>query len=287
MRLIRFGNKGSEKPGLMSEGRRYDCSEHFADWDHDFFENGGLEKLDAMNLTGLPQVPINERWGSPIPRPRKIICVGLNYADHAAESNSKVPDEPLLFSKYGNALNGPYDDVLIPRDLKHNAHSTHTDWEVELAIVIGKDGQYLQSEDETASHIAGYCTANDVSERDFQKNRCGQWFKGKSCDTFLPLGPELVTADEVADPAELDLELSINSHIRQSSNTRHMIFKPLFLVQYVSQFLTIEAGDVICTGTPPGVGMGMNPPQFLADGDVVELTVQGLGSQKQTFRNHP
>jgi 2-keto-4-pentenoate hydratase/2-oxohepta-3-ene-1,7-dioic acid hydratase in catechol pathway len=287
MRLIRFGEKGSEKPGLVSNGKRYDCSADFAQWDHDFFQNDGLKWLAARDVTSLPEVAVNERWASPIARPYKIICVGLNYADHAAESNSKVPSEPLLFSKYGNALNGPFDDVLIPRDLKAGTHSTQTDWEVELAIVIGKDCQYLQNEQQALQHIAGYCTANDVSERDFQKNRCGQWFKGKSCDTFLPLGPELVTCDEVPDPANLELELKVNGQIRQSSSTRHMIFKPLFLVQYVSQFLTLEAGDVICTGTPPGVGMGMTPPQFLKDGDVVELTVQGLGTQQQTFRNHP
>lgn len=287
MRLIRFGEKGSEKPGIVHQGQRLDCSAHFTDWNHDFFANDGLKWLAAREAASFPQVAINERWGSPIARPLKIICVGLNYADHAAESQSKVPDEPLLFSKYGNALNGPYDDVLIPRNLKRGGHSTQTDWEVELAIIVGKDCQYLESESEALKHIAGYCTANDVSERDFQKNRCGQWFKGKSCDTFLPLGPELVTTDEVPDPANLNLELTVNGIIRQSSNTQHMIFKPLFLVQYISQFLTLEAGDVICTGTPPGVGMGMNPPTFLKDGDVVDVTVEGLGSQQQTFRNHP
>jgi 2-keto-4-pentenoate hydratase/2-oxohepta-3-ene-1,7-dioic acid hydratase in catechol pathway len=287
MRLIRFGEKGSEKPGIVHDGKRWDCSDHFADWNHDFFANDGLKWLAARDVSSFRQVAVNERWGSPVARPFKIICVGLNYADHAAESQSKVPDEPLLFTKYGNALNGPFDNVLIPRDLKAGTHSTHTDWEVELAIVIGKDGQYLKSPEEAAEHIAGYCTANDVSERDFQKNRCGQWFKGKSCDTFLPLGPELVTPDEVGDPANLNLELKVNGQVRQSSNTQHMIFKPLFLVQYISEFLTLEAGDVICTGTPPGVGMGMNPPQFLKDGDQVELTVEGLGTQMQTFHNHP
>ncbi|HAI10146.1 MAG TPA: ureidoglycolate lyase [Phycisphaerales bacterium] len=287
MRLIRFGEKGSEKPGIMHEDQRLDCSDHFADWNHDFFANDGLQWLMAKDVSTFPAVPVNERWGSPIARPYKIICVGLNYADHAAESQSKVPSEPLLFTKYGNALNGPFDDVLIPRNLKAGAHSTQTDWEVELAIIIGKDGQYLESESQAAEHIAGYCTANDVSERDFQKNRCGQWFKGKSCDTFLPLGPELVTADEVDDPTNLNLELTVNGEVRQSSSTEHMIFKPHFLVQYISQFLTLEAGDIICTGTPPGVGMGMNPPQFLKDGDQVQVTVEGLGTQTQTFRNHP
>lgn len=287
MRLIRFGDKGSEKPGILHNGKRLDCSGDFADWNHEFFANDGLSWLAAKDVTAFPEVPLNVRWGSPVARPRKIICVGLNYADHAAESQSKVPDEPLLFSKYGNALNGPFDDVLIPRNLKQGGHSTQTDWEVELAIVIGKNCQYLTSEAEAGKCIAGYCTANDVSERDFQKNRCGQWFKGKSCDTFLPLGPELVTVDEAGDPANLDLELKVNGQVRQSSNTQLMIFKPLFLVQYTSQFLTLEAGDVICTGTPPGVGMGMNPPTFLKAGDVVEVTVQGLGTQQQTFRNHP
>lgn len=286
MRLIRFGDKGSEKPGIVHDGQRLDCSDHFADWNHDFFAADGLQWLKAKDVSAFPVVSVNERWGSPVARPHKIICVGLNYADHAAESQSKVPDEPLLFSKYGNAFNGPYDDVLIPRDIKHGGHSTQTDWEVELAIIIGQNCQYLENEIQAVEHIAGYCTANDVSERDFQKNRCGQWFKGKSCDTFLPLGPELVTVDEAGDPANLSLELKVNGKVRQSSSTQHMIFKPSYLVQYISQFLTLEAGDVICTGTPPGVGMGMTPPTFLKDGDVVEVTVEGLGSQKQTFKNH-
>lgn len=287
MKLIRFGEKGLEKPGVLSNGKRYDCSAHFNDWNHDFFQNDGLTWLAAGDINNLPEVASDIRWASPVPRPYKIICVGLNYADHAAESNSKVPTEPLLFSKYPNALNGPFDDVLIPRDLHNGGHAKQTDWEIELAIVMGKDAAYLESEEEAAKHIAGYCTANDVSERDFQKNRCGQWFKGKSCDTFLPLGPHLITADEISDPANLDLQLSVNGEIRQQSNTKHMIFKPYFLVQYISQFLTLEAGDIICTGTPPGVGMGMTPPQFLKDGDVVEVTVQGLGTQKQTFKNTP
>jgi len=287
MRLIRFGEKNSEKPGLLHQGKRLDCSSEFTDWDHAFFQNNGLSQLAAKDLNKFPHVSDEQRWASPIARPYKIICVGLNYADHAAESNAKVPDEPLLFSKYGNALNGPHDDVLIPRDLKHAGHSTHTDWEVELAIIIGKNAQYLSSEAQAEKHIAGYCVTHDVSERDFQKNRCGQWFKGKSCDTFLPLGPQLVTTNEVSDPANLNLELKVNGITRQSSNTKHMIFKPLFLVQYISQFLTLEAGDIICTGTPPGVGMGMNPPQYLKDGDLVELAVEGLGTQKQTFKNHP
>lgn len=281
MKLIRFGQPGAEKPGIYMDGTRRDLSAHFEDWDRGCFNAGGLEELRALvsKAGDLPEVPENTRWGSPIARPGKIICIGLNYSDHAAESGMEIPKEPILFQKGSNTVVGPYDDILIPRG------SDKTDWEVELGIVIGRDARYLASEAEAAGYIAGYCISHDVSERAFQLERGGQWTKGKSCDTFNPLGPWLATPDEVGDVHNLDMHLSVNGSEKQAGSTSTMIFNCPFLVYYLSQFMTLEAGDLISTGTPPGVGLGMKPPQFLKAGDEVELTITGLGCQRQTCKN--
>jgi 2-keto-4-pentenoate hydratase/2-oxohepta-3-ene-1,7-dioic acid hydratase in catechol pathway len=281
MRLIRFGDLGSEKPGvLLDDDRRKDCSAFFKDWDREFFQNDGLNRLALVvdtKVDELPDVPQDARWGSPVARPGKIIAIGLNFADHAKEGGLEVPDEPILFMKATNSVVGPYDEVLIPR------RSQKTDWEVELGLVIGQDARYLDSPDQSAEYIAGYCISHDVSEREFQAERCGQWVKGKSCDTFSPLGPFVATRDEVPDVNNLDMALDVNGERRQTGNTKTMIFDVFFLVHYVSQFMTLEPGDIITTGTPPGVGLGMDPPQYLKEGDTVELTVSGLGHQKQVM----
>ncbi len=284
MKLIRFGEKGQEKPGILCDDQtRRDCSGHFRDWDQDFFNTGGLEALRKLIEAGgeadLPVVDSGVRWASCVARPWKVLGVGLNYSDHAAESGMDVPKEPVLFMKASSTVTGPYDNVLIPRG------SQKTDWEVELGVVIRKDASYLQKVDDATDHIAGYCISHDVSERTFQLERAGQWSKGKSCDTFNPLGPYLATPDEIPDVLNLSLSLMVNDERRQLGNTSTMIFDPKFLVYYFSQFMTVEAGDVISTGTPPGVGQGMKPPVFLRAGDVVELRIDGLGVQRQTFKN--
>jgi 2-keto-4-pentenoate hydratase/2-oxohepta-3-ene-1,7-dioic acid hydratase in catechol pathway len=222
----------------------------------------------------LPDVPEDVRWGPPVPRPGKIICIGLNYRDHAAETGAALPSEPLIFMKAVSALAGPFDQVLIPRT------SQKTDYEVELAVVIGRDARYLASTEQAEECIAGYVLANDVSERHFQKERGGQMTKGKSCDTFFPLGPWLATRDEIADPLQLAMRLSVNGQVRQAASTGEMVFGPAFLLHYLSQFMTLEAGDVISTGTPAGVGLGRKPPEFLRAGDVLELSIDGLGQQR-------
>ncbi len=281
MKLIRFGQPGAEKPGLYIDGTRRDLSAHFADWDRNFFNAGGLEELRelAEKAGDLPEVPEDARWGSPVARPGKVICIGLNYSDHAAESGMDIPKEPIVFQKGSNTVVGPYDDIWIPRG------SEKTDWEVELGIVMGRDARYLASESEAAAFIAGYCISHDVSERAFQIERGGQWTKGKSCDTFNPLGPWVATPDDIADVQNLEMHLSVNGSERQSGNTATMIFNCQFLVYYLSQFMTLEAGDLISTGTPPGVGLGMKPPQYLKAGDEVELTIAGLGCQRQVCKN--
>ena len=279
MRLIRFGPPGAEKPGLCSsDGRRRDCSGIVPDYDRAFFNGGGLDRLRALSpalVESLPEAPQDQRWCPPIARPGKVIAIGLNYRDHAAESGAQVPAEPVVFMKATSAVMGPYDDIQIPR------RSRKTDWEVELAVVIGRDARYLDSPREALGHIAGYCVCNDVSEREFQLERCGQWDKGKGCDTFCPLGPYLVTPEEIPDVQDLPMSLSVNGQVMQKGNTRNMVFQVPFLVHYLSQFMTLEAGDVISTGTPPGVGLGMKPPRYLKPGDVVELCVERLGSQRQ------
>lgn len=280
MKLIRFGNKGQEKPGLLVDGQRKDASDFAKDYNQSFFEGSGLRRLAALSqadLNALADVPESVRWGAPVARPGKIVCVGLNYRDHCIETGSPIPTEPVLFFKASNTMVGPYDDVQIPRG------STQTDWEVELGVIIGKEARYVDSAEGALAHIAGYTICHDVSERHFQKERGGQWVKGKSCDTFNPTGPWLATRDEIADPQSLNLTLKVNGQQRQNGNTKTMIFGVGELVRYISQFMTLEAGDVISTGTPPGVGLGMTPPTFLKAGDVAELEIDRLGSQKQKF----
>ena len=277
MKLVRFGARGGEKPGLVTaDGRIKDCSAHVADYDHAFFATGGLGKLRALaaHPESLPDAPSGARIGPPIARPRNVFAIGLNYSDHAKETNAAIPAEPILFMKATSAISGPHDPIPIPRG------SEKTDWEVELGLVIGRDAHYLPSRDAAREHVAGYCVANDVSERAFQLERGGQWSKGKSCAGFLPLGPWLVTADEVGDPQRLALRLDVNGVRRQTGDTSTMIFDVFHVVHYLSQFLLLEAGDLIITGTPPGVGMGMKPPTFLRAGDVVEPAIDGLGAQR-------
>lgn len=282
MKLIRFGKPGKEKPGVLTiDGKRKDCSNNFIDWDHDFFQSGGLRSLAALierEGDKLPDVPKDMRWGACVSRPWKVICIGLNYRDHAAESEMPVPTEPIVFMKASNTVVGPYDEVVIPRG------SDKTDWEVELGVVISKNARLLSSADRSPEHIAGYCICNDVSERAFQLERGGQWTKGKSCDTFSPTGPLLATLDEIDDVNDLTLRLDVNGQRMQDGNTRTMIFDVNHLVHYLSQFMTLEAGDIISTGTPPGVGLGQKPPRYLRSGDTMELSITGLGSQRQVCR---
>jgi len=281
MLLFRFGEKDQEKPGVVIGDARKDCSAHFADWNREFFNNNGLEKLKSLvNDEGgnLPDVPDGIRYGSCVARPGTLMCIGLNYSDHAEESGMEPPSEPVIFQKVSNAVIGPYDDVIIPKG------SRKTDWEVELGVVIGRDALYLDSVEEAENYIAGYCVSQDVSERAFQLEREGQWTKGKSCPTFNPLGPYLYPASDIGDANDLAMELKVNGEIKQNGNTKNMIFNPSFLVHYLSQFMLLEAGDVLSTGTPAGVGAGMTPPQFLRDGDIVELSIEKLGTQKQTFK---
>jgi len=277
MKLVRFGPRGREKPGILAaDGRIKDVSAHVRDYDHAFFAGGGLAMLRelAADADTLSAVPADARLGPPVARPRNVFAIGLNYSDHAKETGAAIPSEPILFMKATSAICGPHDPILIPRG------SRKTDWEVELGLVIGRDARYLPSKEAARECVAGFCVANDVSERAFQLERGGQWSKGKSCDSFLPLGPWLVTADEVADPQRLDLRLEVNGVSRQQGTTATMIFDVWHIVHYLSQFLTLEAGDVVITGTPPGVGMGMKPPVYLAAGDVVTLSIDGLGGQR-------
>lgn len=280
MRLIRFAQAGKEKPGILSaDGQRRDLSAHFKDWNCDFFSEGGLDHLANFIAThpveSLPVVSEKERWGAPLARPGKIICLGLNYSDHAKESGMATPTEPIVFMKAANTVVGPYDELLIPRN------STKTDWEVELGVVIGRVARYLADHQEAEACVGGYVLTHDVSERTFQLERGGQWTKGKSCDTFNPLGPWLSTRDEIKNAGDLPMKLWVNGEVRQTGNTSTMVFGVAELVRYLSQFMTLEPGDLISTGTPPGVGMGMKPPQFLKAGDVVELEIAGLGKQRQ------
>jgi 2,4-diketo-3-deoxy-L-fuconate hydrolase len=270
MRLVRFGKVGAEKPGILDKGGvRRDVSGHFEEWDGAFFSGGGMRRLaELIEREGsrLPAVPESERWG---------VCVGLNYSDHAMESGQAIPLEPILFLKATNTVVGPNDQILIPRG------SQKTDWEIELGVVIQAEARYLDSAEASNQYIAGYCLSHDVSERAFQLERGGQWTKGKSCDSFNPLGPWLATPDEIANPKALAMKLSVNGKLRQNGNTAKMIFDVPFLIHYISQFMTLEPGDLISTGTPPGVGLGMKPPSFLKSGDVIELEVDLLGKQKQ------
>lgn len=277
MRLIRFGQPGAEKPGVIIGETRKDLSGFFSDWDRAFFRNNGLAKLAEIvkDPASLPDVPADERLGAPVARPGKVICIGLNYSDHAKESGMAIPEEPIVFQKGANTVVGPNDHIIIPR------RSEKTDWEVELGVVIGTDARYLDSPADSIKYIAGYCISHDVSERAFQLERGGQWTKGKSCDNFNPLGPWLSTTDEIPDPQNLSMTLSVNGERMQNGTTSTMIFDVAFLVHYLSQFMTLEAGDLISTGTPPGVGLGMKPPRYLKAGDVVDVAIEGLGSQRQ------
>jgi len=280
MKLIRFGTDKNEKPGILNEqNERLDLSEFFEDWNSGFFASNGLEKLRDIISSGqnLPKVPLNERWGSCVARPHKIICIGLNYSDHAEESGMKIPEEPIIFMKATNTITGPYDNVFIPKN------SSKTDWEVELGVIVGKEASYLNSILEARDHVAGYCISHDVSERAFQLERGGQWTKGKSCKSFNPLGPYMSTTEEIPSINQLEMELKVNNVTMQHGNTDKMIFNVDYIIWYLSQFMVLEPGDVISTGTPPGVGMGKNPPLYLEHGDVVELKIEGLGNQKQTF----
>lgn len=278
MKLIRFGDPGNERPGIIiADNKRIDLSENFSDWDRNFFQNNGLQQLKeyVSNQKDLPEVAEHERWAACVARPGKVICIGLNYSDHAEESGMAVTAEPIVFLKGSNTVVGPYDAVLIPRN------SFKTDWEVELGIIIGKNASYLENADTAAAYIAGYCISHDVSERAFQLERGGQWTKGKSCDNFNPLGPFLVTSDEIPNVQDLNLSLFVNGVQKQKGNTKKMVFDCNYIVHYLSQFMTLEAGDVISTGTPPGVALGQKNPEYLKAGDVVELMIDGLGCQKQ------
>jgi 2-keto-4-pentenoate hydratase/2-oxohepta-3-ene-1,7-dioic acid hydratase in catechol pathway len=278
MKLIKFGTQGSEKPGvLLSNGTYIDVSACTPDFNEAFFESGGLHRLSSWLETHAATAPVvapGSRLGSPIARPSKIICIGLNYSDHAKESGMAVPAEPIIFFKSTTALTGPNDGLVIP------AGSEKTDWEVELAVVIGKTARSV-SESDAMAHVAGYILHNDYSERAWQLERGGQWVKGKSADTFAPLGPWLATKDEIPDPHSLRLWLKVNGEIKQDGTTANLIFKIPHLVSYLSGFMTLLPGDVISTGTPAGVGLGFNPPQYLKAGDIIELGIEGLGTQKQ------
>lgn len=281
MKLVRFGAPGAEKPGILdADGAIRDLSGIVGDIAGPTLSDAGLDPLRGLDLAGLPIVDAATRLGACVGGTGKFICIGLNYADHAAESGLAVPSEPVIFMKATSAICGPNDNVLIPRG------SEKTDWEVELGIVIGTRAKYV-SEADALSHVAGYCVINDVSERAFQTERQGQWTKGKSCDTFGPTGPWLVTRDEVADPQNLGMWLTVNGVTRQDGSSRTMVYGCAFLISYLSQFMSLEPGDIISTGTPPGVGMGMKPPVYLRNGDVVELGIEGLGSQRQQFVADP
>jgi 2-keto-4-pentenoate hydratase/2-oxohepta-3-ene-1,7-dioic acid hydratase in catechol pathway len=277
LKFLRYGAPGAEKPAIVdADGKIRDLSAHVSDLSGAALSPDALAKLGAVDAKSLPLVEGSPRLGPCVAGTGKFICIGLNYSDHAAETGATVPPEPIIFMKASSAIVGPNDDVVIPRG------SEKTDWEVELGVVIGKTAKYV-SEDDALDYVAGYCLTNDVSERAFQAERSGQWTKGKSCDTFGPLGPWLVTKDEIPDPQNLGMWLTVNGEKMQDGSSKTMVYGVKFLVSYLSQFMSLHPGDVISTGTPPGVGLGMKPPRFLKAGDVVELGIEGLGSQKQTF----
>jgi 2,4-didehydro-3-deoxy-L-rhamnonate hydrolase len=276
MKLLRYGEPGKEKPGILVNNRVLDISGFGEDIGESFFESDGIARLQSWlkQNSNLPEVESNVRLGCPFTRPSKIICIGLNYSDHAKETGAKLPEEPIIFFKATSALSGPNDDVVIPRN------SSKTDWEVELAVIIGKKASYVD-ESQAMEYVAGYCLHNDYSEREFQLERGGQWVKGKSCDTFAPMGPHLVTVDEISDVHNLRLWLKVNGATYQDGNTSNMVFKIPFLISYLSEFMTLLPGDVISTGTPAGVGLGFKPPVYIRKGDVIELGIDGLGTQRQ------
>ena len=276
MKLLRFGEMGQEKPGILdSNGKIRDLSGHISDINGETISEDGLNKISSIDQMSLPIVPEGTRLGACVGSIGKFLCIGLNYSDHAAESGMPVPKEPILFSKATSAVVGPNDDVEIPRN------SVETDWEVELGIIIGKKAKYI-TEENVEEYIAGYCVVNDVSEREFQLKKEGQWTKGKSCDTFGPTGPYLVTKDEIPDVQNLNMFLDVNGKRMQNGSTKTMIFSANYIVYYLSQFMSLNPGDVIATGTPPGVGGGMKPPVFLKAGDTMKLGIEGLGKQNQT-----
>ncbi len=278
MKLVRYGAAGAEKPGLVDRnGAIRDLSAHVSDIAGAAIDPQALETLAAVDPESLPLVDGDPRLGPCVAGTGKFICIGLNYSDHAAETGATVPSEPIIFMKATSAISGPNDDLIIPRG------SEKTDWEVELGIVIGRTAKYV-SEADALDYVAGYCTIHDVSERAFQIERQGQWTKGKSCDTFGPTGPWLVTKDEVPDPQNLSMWLKVNGETMQDGSTKTMVYGVAHLVSYLSQFMSLQPGDIISTGTPPGVGMGMKPPRYLKPGDVIELGIDGLGTQKQTAR---
>lgn len=278
MKLIRYGQEGEEKTGVHIDGKNYDVSHIVKEYDEMFFANDGLKALAVAieDFKGrLQEIPQGMRIGCPVARPSKIICIGLNYAKHAKETNAAIPKEPILFFKSTTAIVGPNDSIIIPKD------SLKTDWEVELAVVIEKKASYVEEKD-AMNYVAGYCLHNDVSEREFQLERGGTWDKGKGCDSFAPIGPWLVTKDEISNPHNLRLWLSLNGKVVQDSNTDDLIFNVPYLIAYISKFMTLLPGDIISTGTPAGVGLGMNPPLYLKPSDVVELGIDGLGTSRQT-----
>ncbi|MEM9017398.1 MAG: fumarylacetoacetate hydrolase family protein [Verrucomicrobiota bacterium] len=282
MKLLRFGAVGSEQPGLeMADGTRVDASGFGMDWDSSFFADpSNLERLSSWieeNEDSLTRLDEAVRLGPAVSNPGKLICIGLNFSDHAEEAGMPIPEEPIVFFKATSAIVGPNDDVVIPRN------SEKTDWEVELAIVIGKRANYV-SESEALDHVAGYVLHNDYSEREFQLERGGQWVKGKSCDTFAPIGPFVATTDEIEKPEDLEMWLKVNGETKQDGTSGNLIFGIAHLVSYLSQFMSLMPGDIVSTGTPPGVGMGFDPPQYLQPGDVVELGIEGLGSSTQTAK---
>lgn len=276
MKLIRYGDKGFERPGVLdSEGTLHSLCGHIDDICGPVLTPDSLNRVGQLDPASLPLVHGTPRIAPCLAGVGKLICIGLNYSDHAAETGAAVPPEPIVFLKATSAIAGPNDDIILPRG------SEKTDWEIELGIVIGTKAKYV-GEEEAMSHVAGYCIVNDLSERAYQLERSGQWTKGKSCDSFGPIGPWLVTKDEVEDPQNLNLWLKVNGRFMQNGSTRTMVYGVGFLVSYLSQFMSLHPGDIISTGTPPGVGMGMKPPTYLKSGDVIELSIEGLGSQKQT-----
>jgi 2,4-diketo-3-deoxy-L-fuconate hydrolase len=279
MKLIRYGAAGKEKTGVIINDVKYDTAAFGEDYNEEFFESDGLSRLQQFidANSPLPVIADTERLGSPVARPSKIVCIGLNYKDHAEEMGAPLPPEPVIFMKSTTALAGPFDDIVIPKN------SVKTDWEVELAIIIGKKASYVE-ESEALDYVAGYCLHNDVSEREFQIERNGTWDKGKGCDTFAPMGPFVATKDEVGDVHNLRLWLTVNGKTMQDGNTSNLIFNVPFLISYTSQFMTLLPGDIISTGTPAGVGLGMKPPVYLNPGDVVELGIDGLGQSRQVLK---
>ncbi len=279
MKLLRFGNAGKEQPGILDEyGDIRDLSQYIADFDGLGISAENLEKISDLDLSSLPKVQGNPRIGPCVTGTGKYVCIGLNYSDHAAEAGMEVPAEPIIFMKASSAICGPNDDIIIPRGAEK------VDWEVELGLVIGKQAKYV-NEDEALDYLSGYCVLNDVSEREYQLHRSGQWTKGKSCDTFGPVGPWLVTTDEIPDPQNLNLWLDVNGERMQTGSTNTMVFNVAFIISYLSKFMTLHPGDIIATGTPPGIGNGFTPPRFVKAGDKIQLGIEGLGQQQQTYVN--